>query len=91
MKAVLSSSISLRENIAREVTLGIPTLGPKPGLDGCHGIKPEPLNDTLYYDFVNYSATDLESSSADLTTLATTPYSSSGDDFLPNATGTVSI
>lgn len=69
-----------------------PTLCPKPDRDGCHGIKPELPNDTLHYDFVNYSVTDLEPSSADLTTPATTPSttpcSSSGDDFPPNATGT---
>jgi hypothetical protein len=45
----------------------------------------------LHYDFVNYSVTDLEPSSADLTTPATTPCSSSGDDLPPNATGTASI
>ncbi|KAI1293100.1 hypothetical protein F5Y03DRAFT_402698 [Xylaria venustula] len=68
-----------------------PTLSPKPDRDGCHGIKAEPPNDTPHYDFVNYSVTDLEPSSADLTTPATTPCSSSGDDFLPNATETASI
>jgi hypothetical protein len=36
-----------------------PALGPKPDRDGCHGIKSEPPNDTLHYDFVNYSVTDL--------------------------------
>lgn len=66
-----------------------PTIGPKPDRDGCHGIKLEPPNDTLH--FVNYSVTDLEPSSTDLTTPATTPCSSSGDDFPPNATGTASI
>jgi len=68
-----------------------PTLSPKPDRDGCHGIKSEPPNDTLHYDFVNYSVTDLEPSSADLTTPATTPCSSSGNDFPPNATRTASI
>ena len=68
-----------------------PTLGPKPDRDGCHGIKSEPPNDTLHYDFVNYSVTDLEPSSADLTTPATTPYSSSSNDFPPNAIRTASI
>jgi hypothetical protein len=68
-----------------------PTLDPKPDRDGCHGIKSEPPNDTLHYDYVNYSVTDLEPSSTDLTTPATTPCSSSGDDFPPNATGTASI
>ncbi|KUJ06237.1 uncharacterized protein LY89DRAFT_744028 [Mollisia scopiformis] len=66
-----------------------PTISPKPDRDGCHGIKSEPPNDTLH--FVIYSVTDLEPSSTDLTTPATTPCSSSGDDFPPNATGTASI
>ncbi|KAI0425914.1 hypothetical protein F5Y09DRAFT_351796 [Xylaria sp. FL1042] len=66
------------------------TLGPKPDQNRCHGIKPEPPNDTLYYDFVNYLVTDLELSSTDLTTPATTPCLSSGDDFSLNATGRIS-
>jgi hypothetical protein len=69
----------------------IPTLGPKPDQDGCHGIKSEPPNDTPHYNFVNYSVTDLEPSSVDLTTPATTPCSSAGNDFPPNTTGTASI
>jgi hypothetical protein len=45
----------------------------------------------LHYNFVNYAVTDLEPSSADLTTPTTTPCSSSGDDFPPNMTDTASV
>ncbi|KAF4627297.1 hypothetical protein G7Y89_g10855 [Cudoniella acicularis] len=68
-----------------------PALGSKLNRDGCYGIKLEPLNDTLYHDFMNYSVMDLEPSSTDLTTPATTPCSSSCDDLPSNVTGTTSI
>ena len=42
-------------------------LDPESDQLGCHEIKSEPLSRRLNYSFVNYSATDLESSSSDTT------------------------
>lgn len=46
----------------------------------CHEIRTEPLSGTLNYDFVNYSAVDLGSSSSDVTRSLTTASTSSSRD-----------
>jgi hypothetical protein len=42
-------------------------LDPKPDQPGCHEIKSEPWSEAPNYNFVNYSAEDLESSGSDVT------------------------
>jgi hypothetical protein len=52
-------------------------LDPKPGRPGCHEIKSEPWSEAPNYNFVNYSAEDLESSGSDVTKPPTTISTSS--------------
>ena len=52
-------------------------LDPKPGQPGCHEIKSEPWIEAPNYNFVNYSAADLEFSGSDVTKSPTTIFTSS--------------
>lgn len=64
---------------------------PKPDQRGCNEIKSKPSSGTLNYDFVNYSAADLDSSSSNVIRSPTTASTSSSRDITRHSTPASSI
>jgi hypothetical protein len=85
------SDIVKRKRPQRQAMPHTAILDPKPDQRGCNEIKSKPSSGTLNYDFVNYSAADLNSSSSDVTRSSTIVSTSSSRDVTRHSTPVSSI